>query len=387
MTGSLDLQEVLNLSFAAIRRLLDFGGGSIQLIEEGMLELAATEPRATAEALTVRIPVGQGVSGTIAATGEPIYIPDILEDSRVHPVGRVKATSPGVRSWFGAPLILSGSTIGVVQIDSPRVDAFTEETRALMLAFCPTIAASVQNALLFRRELAALGELREAERLKSDFLAVITHELRTPITSIVGFAETLSARAGSLDPPLIEEFARRIADSGRRLRRMIDDLLDISQVERGALGVEMTPTDVSSVIGSTVLEAGVDGHMVSLLIDEGLPLVLADPGRLQQVLVNLVGNAAKFSPPGSPIEIRARAEEDRVAVSVVDHGPGIPAPMRERIFERFFQVEPASTRAVGGIGIGLYLVKILCDRMKVEVRLDTEVGKGSSFTVRLRTAD
>jgi GAF domain-containing protein len=181
VTGAPTLQEVLDRSFAALRRLVDFDGGALQLIEDDHLFAAATDPPASPEALTVRIPVGQGVSGRIAADGEPIYISDITTDERVHPEGRKRGLSPGgVRSYFGAPLIMDGAPIGVVQIDSPRVDAFSLEDRTRVLTFLPTIAAAVHAHRLRGGGAAAAADadvLRERLRRALDINDTITQGL------------------------------------------------------------------------------------------------------------------------------------------------------------------------------------------------------------------
>ena len=154
ITGRLDLHEVLAASFVALRQLLPFGGGSIQLLDDSgaVVRLAAADPPATPDAYETLIPVGQGIGGRIVSSGEPRYIPDILLDPDV-PSWR--ATSAGVRSYFGVPLITEGASIGVLQIDSPDVDPWSEEDRFTVLAFTPIVAAAIQNARLFEREAAA----------------------------------------------------------------------------------------------------------------------------------------------------------------------------------------------------------------------------------------
>lgn len=157
VTGRLDLADVLASSFVALRQLVHFTGGSIQLVENARLRLAATDPPATPEALTASIPLGQGVGGGIAATGEPRYLPDITCSPEVSPGRRAQSVSGGVRSYFGVPLVTAGEVIGVLQIDSLEVDAFSEEDRVTVLAFTPILAAAVQNARLFARERALLA--------------------------------------------------------------------------------------------------------------------------------------------------------------------------------------------------------------------------------------
>lgn len=385
VTGSLDLQEVLDKSLRALRQLIDFGGGAIQLIEDDALVAAATDPPASEDAKNLRIPVGQGVSGAIAKTCEPIYIPDITADPRVHWRGRLDGVSVGVRSYFGAPLIMRGQPIGVVQIDAPAVDAFPTTARALVLAFLPTIAAAVQNAKLYEEEQLTVAELREAERLHADFLAVVSHELRTPLTSLSGFASLLAERMDSLDHDLIVECGQRIYRAGQRLERLIADILDLSRIEHGVLRTEVAPVELEPLVREVALDVS-ESHTVKLELEENLPRVLADADRLRQVLANLIGNAAKFSPRGSTIRVEARRHGDVVDLRVIDRGRGIAAEKLDRIFTRFFQVEPAATRQQGGLGIGLYLVKHLCERMGATVSVESEVGKGSTFTVSFRRA-
>jgi signal transduction histidine kinase len=386
VTSTLDLQEVLDRSLAGLRRLVTFGGGSIQLLGEEGLALAASDPAAPPEAYALRVPVGHGVGGRIVESGEPIYIPDVAGDDRVPPPSQ-RALSEGVRSYFGVPLILAGHPIGIVQIDSPERDGFSPRARGLLVAFAPVIASAVQNARLFGRELATVDELVAARQLKNDFLAMVSHELRTPLTSLTGFAELLEQRADTLSPEMVAEFGRRMWRSSRWLSRMIGDLLDLSQIERGTLLMEVTAIDIVDVVKEVAAVDARDRRQILTSTEPGLPPVSADPQRIRQVLGNLLSNARKFSPPGTRIDIDARRVGERVAVTVSDHGRGIPPEQLDRIFGSFVQVDQTNTRAAGGLGSGLYLVKQLCDRMGAEVSVESQEGRGSRFTVSLPTAE
>ena len=386
VTASLDLPSVLDRSFTALRKLIRFGGGSIQLVRGDALALAAGDPAPTPDAYRVRIPLGSGVGGRIAATGEPIYIPDVWSDPRTPPASQ-RALSADVRSYFGVPLIARGAPIGVLQVDSPEIDGFAPDARALILAFAPTIAAAVQNADLFERERRTTEALRSAERVRSDFLAMISHELRTPLTTLSGFSELLWHRAATLEPPLVEEFGRRMWRASRWLSRMIGDLLDLAQMERGDLALEISETDVASVIAEATTVEVREPREIHTLIEPDLPAVLADPARLRQVLGNLLSNARKFSSPGSIIDVECRRKGDRIVISVGDQGRGIPPEALERIFDVFVQVDPGTTREAGGMGTGLYLTKQLCERMEADVSVESTPGVGSRFTIGLRIAD
>jgi signal transduction histidine kinase len=381
ITSTLDLQEVFDKSFAALRRMVPFGGGAIQLVEDGALVPAVTDPPAPAEHMSIRIPIGEGVSGMIAATSTPRYIPDVPELMRSRP-DVFKAVSPGVVSYFGWPLILHGQPIGVVQIDAPQVDAFPPQVQTLVLAFAPTIAAAVQNALLFESQREVMEKLQTADQLKKEFVSIVSHELRTPLTTILGFASTLADGADRLAPEVLRESAQRIFESGKNLQLLINDLLDLSELQRRVSQIELGPVDLEHVVSKAIFEVGEHTHPIKVEIPEDLPPALADDGRVFQIVQQLLSNAKRFSDDGASIEVAARSEGDEIVLTVTDSGRGIPTDMLPNVFDPFFQIEDAQTRAIGGLGIGLYLVREICDAMGASVGAESEVGESSTFTVR-----
>lgn len=386
ISSTLELQDVLDKSFAALQRLVPFNGGAIQLINEDHLSPAAAVPSLSEEAKKVRIPVGAGISGKIAETGEPIYIPDITIDERVSPEARARGTSTGVRSYFGAPLIMYGEPIGVFQIDSTEIDAFSDAARETVLMFLPTVSAAVRNALLFDQEREAVERLQEAERIKSRFMQIVSHELRTPLAVVLGFSETLAVQAPKLDKSRVVEIADRTYSAAKRLERLITDLVGMSQAERGRLSVEIQPTSVRNLIEQVAFEVGDASHEVIVDVPPALPDVAVDKDRAVQMLDNLMENAKKFSLPETQITIRARLQGSHVAVTVSDQGRGIPERDLTKIFDPFFQVDQSSTRTVGGLGIGLYLVRQIAGLMETEVEARSTVGEGSDFTLRFPVA-
>jgi two-component system, OmpR family, phosphate regulon sensor histidine kinase PhoR len=269
---------------------------------------------------------------------------------------------------------------------APTVDAFSPGARNLMLAFMPTIAAAVQNAMMYKRETETIERLRETERMKDDFLAIATHELRTPLTSLTGFSATLAKQAAVLPPDTVADFAERILRASQQLERLVADLLDVARIEHGMVQSKPIPSELEPLIRESLGALGGD-PTISIEIEPGLPSAIAEPARLKQILLNLISNARKFSEPGSPIEVHAfRQGEMVVAVSVTDHGVGIDADNLERIFDRFFQIDPALTRRAGGLGVGLYLVKKLAETMDAKIGVYSRPGAGSTFTVYLRSA-
>jgi DNA-binding response OmpR family regulator/signal transduction histidine kinase len=229
-----------------------------------------------------------------------------------------------------------------------------------------------------------LRRLREVERLKSDFVALVSHELRTPMTAIQGCVQTLLA-GGEADRTRTHEFLQIIAEQGDRLQDLIDNLLSLSQVEAGALRLRRELVQPQQVIQSVLrqLRDRLSGLRVQTDLAPSLPLVSADGRRIEQVLFNLLDNARKFAPHGSTITVRAEQADGAVVVSVVDQGPGIPAAERERVFERFYQLEQPTTRNVGGSGLGLAICKAIVEAHGGWIGVTAGPNGGASFAFSL----
>jgi signal transduction histidine kinase len=384
VTSSLRMQDVLDRSLTGLRKLVDFGGGAIQLLEDDELIIGATDPPAPPEHRSVRVPIGTGVAGTIAATGEPVYIPDITDPDAELPGGGFKAVSPGVVSYFGWPLIMHGKPMGVVQIDSPERDAFSSEVRRRVLSFAPIVAAAVQNAVLFQHERNAVDQLRVAERLKREFLNLISHELRTPLAAVLGFTETIHSRAGELTPDMLRNLSEGALRAGRKLDGLIQQLLELSDIEAGILELDLQPTDLGPVLKRIV--RGRSGHRFAIEVPADLPPVVIDVARFEQVITTLLDNAQKFSDEGTDIDISATADGDEVLVTIADRGKGIAPEQIPHIFEPFFQLEESLTRVVGGLGIGLHLAQGIAFLMNGRIAVESELGAGSRFTLHLPVA-
>jgi signal transduction histidine kinase len=384
VTAQRDLPQVLDTTFAALRTLLDFGGGSIALVdEEGWISFAATDPPATAAAMSMRVRVGEGVSGTIARTGEPVYIGDIHTDENVTEERRAKSVSAGVVAYFGVPLVTEGRVIGILQIDSPTPDPWDEEDRLLLLSFTPIVAAAVQNARLHAREQAALERMQELDQRHRDFVAMVSHELRTPLTAVMGYAETILTYHASLGPDGVLGPVERSRGAANRLAGLVEELLDLSVIQRGELRLDLAPLDVRALVPEVVAQYVPDERTVTVTVADDVPQVMTDASRLTQILGNLLANAVKFSPPDSPVEVSATVAGDDLEIAVRDHGPGIPEDQRERVFERFVQLESATTRHAGGFGLGLYIVRQVCTALGGSVEIHGKPGEGAELVVRV----
>jgi protein-histidine pros-kinase len=237
------------------------------------------------------------------------------------------------------------------------------------------------------REREATQRLRELDRMKSDFLSTVSHELRTPLTVIKGFAETLVWRWQSIEDEQRRDLIGRVAVAGQKLEQLISDLLDFTRLERGQMRIELEPCELKSVVEQTLakLDGVLDGNPLEVAVPEGLA-ALADPLALSRALENLLTNASKFSPPGSPIRVgAAELPPDQVVVSIADDGIGIAPEELERVFERFYRV-PDRAGARQGTGIGLAIVKEFVEAQEGRVWVESKPGEGSTFSLALKRA-
>ncbi len=222
---------------------------------------------------------------------------------------------------------------------------------------------------------------RELDAMKSQLLSTVSHELRTPLASIKGFATTLLRDDVSWDDQSRREFLSIIDEESDRLTELISNLLDMSRVEAGTLRVETEPTQLRPLIEETAAEFQMmtPRHQFRVQLPSSLPLVLADPRRARQVLRNLVENAVKYTPAGGSITISAQAIPDFVQITVIDQGIGIESKQLNNIFDRFYQVDSASTRKVGGSGLGLSICKAIVEAHGGEIWVESQLGVGSTF--------
>jgi len=233
--------------------------------------------------------------------------------------------------------------------------------------------------------------LYEANKLKSEFLANVTHELRTPMTSIIGFAELLgdaSRTPGETDPVRIARYARNILTSGRELLEQINNLLDYAKTEAGKMTLHRTRFALRDICEALVdfTRPLIDkkNQRLDLIVPEDLPAMHSDAGKIQQVLYNLLSNAIKFTPDGGVIRLEVRRHgHDAVSVSVSDSGPGIPPEEHEAIFEKFRQLDSSMTREHSGTGLGLSISRELAGMLGGRITLDSHPGQGATFTVIL----
>jgi signal transduction histidine kinase len=248
-------------------------------------------------------------------------------------------------------------------------------------------AAEREVAQALDREQRARAEAEQANRLKDGFLSTVSHELRTPLNAVVGWTEML--RSGELAAPAQERALRAVADNAQRQMQLIDDLLDIGRIAAGTLRIELSATELATVVRKAidVVEPAVRAKNLQVRVDCPSLVCRADPGRLQQVLWNLLTNAVKFTAPGGTIDVSIRRDEEAAEIRIRDTGAGIPLAFLPHVFEPFRQADSSATRAQPGLGLGLSIVKRLVEAHGGTIAAESGgEGQGACFVVRLPAA-
>ena len=269
---------------------------------------------------------------------------------------------------------------------SSEVVVGTVRQRSFAVTAAPVRATGPSGAVLVLHE---ISELRRLERVRQDFVANVSHEFRTPLTAIQGFAETLLSGALE-DPANRQHFVEIIRDQAARLARLTEDLLKLSRIEAGKLELEFRPVSVYQLVQSCVETARFKASRKELILDvllpEGLPSVRGDSNGLHEVLQNLLDNAVQYTPDGGRIEVSAACEAGKVIITVSDTGIGIPQAEQERIFERFYRVDAARSREAGGTGLGLSIARHIVEAHGGRLWVGSAVGEGSRFHFSVRAA-
>ena len=230
----------------------------------------------------------------------------------------------------------------------------------------------------------AAERLRELDEMKSDFVAITSHELRSPLAAVRGFVNTMIGRLDDLSEQEIREFLEIIDQQSERLVRLVEDLLVVYKIEAGKMSFSPELVDLREVLADVVDGLHEARERIQTEVAPDAPeRIVVDPHRLAQILTNLLQNALKFSPPASSVTLGARAFGKEVELAVHDHGVGIRQNEIAKIFDRFHQTDPSSTRQAEGAGLGLYITKRLVEAMGGSIRVESAAGEGSTFTVRL----
>lgn len=378
----LTLDKLLAELLDRVRDAMDVDTVTILLLEEDNT-LVAWATKGLELDLQIHVPVGAGFAGRIAERKAPMVIDDVETAELYTPFLRDK----GVKTLMGVPLLVEGRVLGVIHVGRRTPRTFTEDDTRLLQLVAFRVALAIDNARLFEEERAARREAEAANRAKDEFLTTLSHELRTPLTPVIGWIHMV--RSGMLPAKQLDHGLSVIEKNAHALKRLINDLLDMTAILSGKMRMEELPVHLSQVVHeaietvrpfATTRQVDVEGTFR----DWDDEIVMGDSTRLGQVFANLLHNAVKFSATGGTVKVICETADHDAIVSVSDAGEGIPSEFLPRVFEKFVQADGSKTRTHGGLGLGLSLVKSFVEAHGGTVTAESAGrGQGSCFTVRL----
>jgi signal transduction histidine kinase len=324
---------------------------------------------------------GDGPFARAIRTGQPALLTNVSENARAittRPDSEYQRLIHAVscEALLLIPLVARGQTLGLLTLGSRTHDRYGAADLSLAQELAARAAVALDNGRLYR-------EAQAASRAKDEFLATVSHELRTPINAVLGWTAML--RNDHLDPSRADYACEAIERSARAQAQLLEQLLDVSRIVSGKLELRLAPVHIEAIIGAALdaVRPAADDKNVRILteIEHGMPLLLADPERLQQVVVNVLSNAVKFSPDEGVVDVALHRDEGFARIVVRDHGVGIKSEFLPYVFDRFRQEASAGNR---GLGLGLWIVRDIVERHGGTVNAESEgEGKGSTFTVTL----
>jgi GAF domain-containing protein/anti-sigma regulatory factor (Ser/Thr protein kinase) len=389
VSSTLDLRSVLSAILTASLGMTWANAGAIFRYNRAERAFRLVEAIGLDETLSgsvgdLRILEGETAMGEAVARRTPIQLADLAE--RPSAPLRDMNLAAGFHSVLIVPLIGAERTFGALVLQRREAGEFPPETVRLMQTLANQSVLAIQNARLFREIADKSEQLASASQHKSQFLANMSHELRTPLNAILGYAELLVDGIYGVLPEKAQGVLERVQNNGKHLLALINDVLDLAKIEAGQLLLTLEDYALAEVVRSVVSAteplAAAKGLKFVARIEDGLPTAHGDARRVSQVLLNLVGNAIKFTDEGG-VEISASAADKQFVLTVRDTGPGIADADQERIFGEFQQIDNTSTRKQGGTGLGLAISKRMVEMQGGLISVDSVLGRGSTFRVVL----
>jgi signal transduction histidine kinase len=385
VNSTLDLATVLSTIVSRAVQLSGTEAGTIYEFDEQQRELQLRSSHGMSDELIQalrdqHLGIGEPTIDRAVACREPVQIED-LATSLSTPARDIVARA-GYRALLVVPLLGRDHVLGTLVVRRKEPGAFPQNTVELLKTFAAQSVLAIQNAHLFTEIDEKSRQLEIASQHKSQFLANMSHELRTPLNAILGYTELILDNIYGETPDKMREVLDRLYANGKHLLGLINDVLDLSKIEAGQLTLDLADYLIKDVVDTVVsaVESLANGKKLALTADVGqnLPIGHGDGRRLAQVLLNLVGNAIKFTDKGE-VAIKATMSDSSFTVAVRDTGPGIAPSDQGKIFEEFQQADNSATKRKGGTGLGLSIAKRIIEMHGGRIWVESDVGKGSTF--------
>jgi len=377
------LAEIVPHLVGTICKYLDAQVGVVLLHDHEMQRLEVMSPiwvngyPLETDPITVEINAPSVVAQTYRAA-KPIYVKRVDEDTDSH----VLLKDLGLKQALVAPLKVESMRVGVIVVGDPYEGDFTEDQLEQLGSLAAPAGLVLSQIGRYEAQAEMTRRLEEVAQMKTDFVSTVSHELRSPLTSIIGSLDTVNRPELAPPEPTSQQLLISARRQAGRLQRLIEDLLVVSRIDRGAIPVHPEVVEIKEMFDEVNRVVSIEP---AATVEPANLAVYADRDHFSRILINLVENAAKYA-PDSPVELYAWQKNQRAMIAVVDHGPGIPDGAKDSIFERFTQLDQSDTRSRGGTGLGLSIVKSLTEVMHGTVRVEATEGGGATFLLDLPVA-
>jgi signal transduction histidine kinase len=386
VNSTLDLETVLATIVAKAVQLSGTDAGAIYVFDEAQQQFRLSATYGMDEALIAaireqRIGAGERLMQQAVSVRGPLQVPDLPQEPSSPALELILRA--GYRSLLVVPLLSRDTIVGTLVVRRRDTGTFAAGKIDLLQTFAAQSVLAIQNARLFHEIEDKSQQLEIVSKHKSQFLANMSHELRTPLNAILGYTELILDNIYGDMPDKMRAVLERVQSNGKHLLGLINDVLDLSKIEAGQLTLSLTDYSLRDIVHAVIVAveslATEKDLALNVEVAPDLPIGRGDERRLTQVLLNLVGNAIKFTDRGS-VSIKASAADGTFTVAVRDTGPGISADHQVKIFEEFAQADTSSTRKKGGTGLGLSISKRIIELHHGRVWVESVLGEGATFS-------
>ncbi|MCI0706300.1 MAG: GAF domain-containing protein [Ignavibacteriae bacterium] len=389
LTFAVETEALLDSAAQTIRKQFNYFDVMIFLLDHESQELVlAAQAGRYSDFLPTgyRQPVSQGIIGWVASNARHLLVNDVRKDSR-YLAYQYQDTS----AELAAPIMIDGVVVGVLNLEEARANAFDEADVLVIQTLCDQIGGAIKNARLFEEIKRANDRLLEHDQLKTEFVSIVSHDFRTPLSTIMLAAKSLIREDDPTSSKRYREYLSIIIDQAGKLSKLAEDTLSIAKIESGQLTYQFKIVNVEGVIKDALSMAKITSrHKFEYSVDINASYVRGDQTKLRQVLQNLISNAVKYSPGGGQVRVNVvplEGDAEQVLFSVTDQGLGIPADQIGRLFQKFSRVDYGKAKDIKGSGLGLWICSEIIKAHGGRIWVESEMGKGSTFRFTVRRGE
>jgi len=383
LTSTLDLDDLLSLAAETIRKTRSYFDVTIFLVQPEGGALLAAHSGSYTDFLPhgYRQELNEGIVGWVVKHGEKALVNDVTKDPRY-----VAYEYHNTQSELAVPIRIEGKVVGVVNVEDTRIGAFDETDAKVLETVCDQLGSMINNARLYDQLQKTNATLTELDKMKSDFLGIVSHDFRTPLASIILAAKAMVKRGPELEELRKSEYLRIIVDQAERLKQLAEDTLSITRHERGQLAYHFELVNVERLVKDALNAVSVSRrHVIDPRVDPNVAYIYGDHMTLRQLITNLVSNAVKYSPRGGVVKVTVQPHEGgEVLFSVSDEGIGIPEEQYCRLFKKFSRVDTPEAREIKGSGLGLWICQEIVSGHGGKIWVESEPGRGTTFKFTLK---